>query len=182
MITPPTKIHTNRLLLRMPQPDDAKAIFAKYAQDPEVTKYLIWSPHKNIEVTKEFVNQCIDSWKTGLSFPWVIIQKMEKELIGMFELRIDQSKADFGYVLAKRYWGKGYATEITQSIVDWLKSQDSIQLIWATCDIENGASARVMEKAGLHKTGVLPAYIVHPNISAELRDCYRYVIEKGIDY
>lgn len=182
MIIPPTEITTDRLFLRPPQPEDAFAILTKYAQDPEVVKYLVWKPHKNIETTKAYIHNCLESWETGNSYPWVIINKTDKELIGMFELRISQPKADFGYVLAKSYWRKGFATEVTRSVIDWVKSQDTILMIYAVCDIENGASASVMEKAGLQKTGILPRHIIHPNISSEPRDCFFYCMEKGIDF
>ena len=45
---------------------------------------------------------------------------------------------------------------------------------WATCDVENPASARVMEKAGMIREGVLKRWHVCPTIGYEPRDCYVY--------
>jgi RimJ/RimL family protein N-acetyltransferase len=42
--------------------------------------------------------------------------------------------------------------------------------------VENIASARVMEKAGMAREGLLRRYVVHPNISAEPRDAYLYAV------
>jgi ribosomal-protein-alanine N-acetyltransferase len=46
--------------------------------------------------------------------------------------------------------------------------------VWAVCDVENVASARVLEKAGLLWEGTLRRYILHPNVSPEPRDAHLY--------
>lgn len=40
--------------------------------------------------------------------------------------------------------------------------------------LDNPASARVMEKAGMKFEGLLRRYMVHPNINEEPRDCLMY--------
>ena len=65
-------------------------------------------------------------------------------------------------------------TEALLEVVDWAMRQDSIWRIGAVCDIENPASARVMEKAGLRREGILRRWIIHPNIGSEPRDCFSY--------
>ena len=52
--------------------------------------------------------------------------KDDNELIGMIELRIEPFRADLGYALARAYWGKGFATEMTKAVVQWAISQESI--------------------------------------------------------
>jgi RimJ/RimL family protein N-acetyltransferase len=178
MLKPPEILETPRLLLRLPVLEDAELIFQKYAQDPEITKYLIWRPHENIHITREFIRRCLQCWKHGPSFPWVVLRKNDHELVGMLELRIDRFCADLGYVIAHAYWGKGYATEITKSVLEWAMLQENIYRVWATCDVENLASARVLEKAGMQREGILRRYIVHPNISDEPRDSYCYSVVK----
>ena len=174
MTKPPEILETSRLLLRLPVLDDADAIFQKYAQDREVTKYLVWRPHESIHVTKASVRRFMQCWEDGTSFPWVVVHKNDHALIGMIELRIEPFCADLGYVLAREYWGNGYATEMTKSVVEWALAQENIYRVWATCDVENPASARVLEKAGMQREGVLRRFIVHPNVSAEPRDSYCY--------
>ena len=171
-------IETRRLRLRFPTLDDAEEIFLKYAQDQEVTKYLVWPPHNSIRQTKEFIQSCEQRLENGDAFPRIIEIKSTDELIGMIDLRIDRHRADFGYVIAREYWGKGYATEALKSVVELALSQERIFRVWAVCDVENIASARVMEKAGLEREGILRSYIVHPQISDEPRDCFCYSIVK----
>ena len=45
-------IETPRLILRKARMEDAEPMFRNWANDTEVTKYLTWPPHENIEVTK----------------------------------------------------------------------------------------------------------------------------------
>ena len=56
----------------------------------------------------------------------------------------------------------------------WLESESGIQRIWATCDVENLASARVLEKLGLVREGLLRRLTVRPNISELPRDAWMF--------
>jgi [ribosomal protein S5]-alanine N-acetyltransferase len=78
------------------------------------------------------------------------------------------------YSLARAYWRQGYATEAAGAVVAWAVSNPDIYCVWAVCDVENTASARVLEKLGLTREGVLRRWLRHPNISPEPRDCYVY--------
>ena len=98
--------------------------------------------------------------------------------IGLFEIRLEDFKAELGYGLGKAFWGKGYTTEAARTVVDWALAQPSIYRVWAVCDVDNIGSRRVMEKIGMQREGILRREIIHPNISAEPRDCYLYSIIK----
>lgn len=175
---PPLTFETQRLFLKKPVTEDAALIFKQYAQDPEVTKYVSWQPHQSIEETRKFIQQSISEWTNSSAFPYVLICKENAQLVGMVAIRINNFKADLGYVLAKSEWGKGYMSEAVQVLIDWALKQDEIYRIWAVCDIENPASARVMEKVGMQREGILKRWIILPNISKEPRDCYCYAVSK----
>ncbi|WP_281063347.1 GNAT family N-acetyltransferase [Leptolyngbya sp. Cla-17] len=68
--------------------------------------------------------------------------------------------------------------EAMQVLTNWALGQDEIYGVWAFCDVENAASARVMEKVGMQREGMLKRWFIHPNISKEPRDCYCYAISK----
>ncbi len=175
----PERFDTERLKLRTPVHSDAVPIFEQYAQDTEVTKYLTWQPHKNIDETKQFLQRCVDVWKQGLAFPYSIIRKIDQKFLGMIEMvDVDTNGINIGYVLAKQYWGNGYAAEALKIIIDWGLQQKDIYRIWAVCDVGNPASARVLEKAGMQKEGILRKWIKLVNISQIPRDCHCYSIVK----
>ena len=46
------KLETERLVLRRFTEDDALAMFENRASDSEVTKFLMWQPHSDVEVSK----------------------------------------------------------------------------------------------------------------------------------
>ena len=87
-------------------------------------------------------------------------------------------EVEVGYVLARPYWGKGYMTEVLCAIIEWALAQPDIFRVQAVCDVENIASARVMEKAGMTREGTLRRYVSHPNLSNEPRDAYIYAAVK----
>ena len=172
-------IATARLVLRQPVLADAEAIFASYGQDPEVTRYLVWKPHASLEDSRAFVQSCIDAWAGGVRFPWVITRASDGQLLGMFEARVDGGfKVSVGYVLAREHWGNGYVPEALQAVIDLFWADPAIFRIWAVCDVDNPASARVMEKAGMVREGVQKRSILHPNASNEPRDVYSYALTR----
>jgi RimJ/RimL family protein N-acetyltransferase len=175
---PPEKLETKRLILRLPGIKDAEEIFAQYAQDAEVTKYLTWQPNRTLEETRDFLHLCLAGWEIGKSFQWVIVRKEDNQLLGMAGFRADGHKLELGYVLAKAYWGKGYMTEAVRVLVDWALSRDEIYRVWAVCDAENKASVRVLEKVGMELESVLRRWSIHPNRSDQPRDSYCYAKTK----
>jgi len=53
------------------------------------------------------------------------------------------------YSIYKEFWGNGYATEALRAMVEFGFQVVGLHRIWAGCDIDNAASRRVMEKAGM---------------------------------
>jgi [ribosomal protein S5]-alanine N-acetyltransferase len=171
---PPETFSTTRLLLRPPVRADAEAIFRAYAHDPEVTRYLIWRPHADVETTYAFVDHCLTAWREHTSFSWIITWRTTGQLLGMISLRIKGFEAVLGYGLARAVWGQGIMPEAAHTLVEWALAQPPIYRVWAVCDWENRASARVMEKIGMQCEGLLRRGVLHPNVSDEPRDCWLY--------
>src|SRR5690606_6355662 len=165
---------TARLTLRPPVLEDAQAVLRNYASDPEVTRYLLWRPHVDVAQTKQFIQSCLDRWDSGKELSWIITFHGSNEAIGMISCGPEGHKAVLGYALARSYWGQGIMTEAARCVTDWLRASPKIYRIWATCDVENRASARVMEKIGMECEGVLRRWMVFPNISPEPRDSLMY--------
>jgi [ribosomal protein S5]-alanine N-acetyltransferase len=175
---PPEILESSRLRLRRLVEDDAEAVFAAYAQDPEVTKYLVWRRTGNLEDTRHALRSATEAWDEGKAFNWVVLRKKDDRLLGMVGVRVDGHKVELGYVLAREFWRQGYMTEAVRAVVSWAIKEEDVYRVWAVCDIENLASARVMEKAGMQREGILRRWSMHPNRSEEPRDCYCYAITK----
>jgi len=170
----PEKLQSDRLTFKRPSLDLAQQIFETYATDPAVTKYMSWTPHTDVQQTIVFLESLSNNWDEHREYAWSLFRKSDDQLIGMITLRIDSFQANGGYLLAKPYWGNGYMAEALIEVRDLAFSLPEIQRFQLVCDVENPASARVMEKAGFEKEGVLRKYILHPNISDVPRNCLCY--------
>lgn len=170
----PLEIKTERLLLRPPVAADAGSIFEGYTRDPEVSRYMIWTPHASIETTREFVASCMACWRNQAAFPYVMNLTGSDEAIGMLEARPAGHRVVLGYVLARRHWGIGLMPEALRAFTKLALLDLGFFRVEATCDLANAQSARVLEKAGFIREGRLGRYTVHPNLSAEPRDCWLY--------
>ncbi len=173
-MNPPEVMETERLVLSRPSLADVPSLFATYTQDAEVTRYLTWPPNQSIRQTESFIATCILGWERGERFPWTLRLKGDTPAIGMIELRMHGHKAEVGYVLARPFWGQGIMTEALGRVLEWTRSQSQIYRVWAVCDVENVGSARVLQKVGMQHEGILHRWIIHPNVSAEPRDCHCY--------
>jgi ribosomal-protein-alanine N-acetyltransferase len=168
---------TARLMLRPIAPADAGPIFALYAQDKEVTRFLTWRPHERVEQTHAYVARCREATS---SRTYVMTTQANRTLIGALDLRQSSAwRLGFGYVLARSWWGQGLMTEALTEVAAWALRQPDIWCIGDVCDVENGASARVMEKAGFIREGLLMRWSMHPNISNEPRDCFSFAKVKA---
>jgi len=174
----PERIETERLVLRVPCLNDSLTAFVGWTQDKDVARYLTWRPHQRIEQTQEFIRSCLSAREYETRFPYMIKLKESNEVIGVIDPRIEGPKVGIGYVAARAYWGKGYVPEATRAIIEWAFLQPSIYRVYATTDVKNLASQRVLEKVGMQCEGILRRYIVHPNISDVPRDSYMYAIVK----
>jgi len=176
MIKPPEIIETERLLLRKPSRDDAPAVFEGWAKHPEVTRFLTWFPHTCLEQSYALMQRSITAWDGETHFRYLLEIKGCGSLAGMIELRMEPIKMSFGYTGARDQWGKGYMTEAVCASIQWAFQQPMIHRVYATTDVENVPSRRVMEKAGMQCEGILRKDSIHPNISDLPRDCYIYSI------
>lgn len=170
----PDRFETSRLILRPIEPEDAAAIFAGYAQDPEVVRFLIWRAHRTLADTEAYIAGCLAAPPQS-ERAYVLIGRADARLLGAFALRRPEAyRLDCGYALARSHWGRGLMTEALTAVADWAMREEAIWRIGAVCDVANPASARVMEKAGMQCEGILRRWLVHPNLGPEPRDCFSY--------
>lgn len=161
--------------LRAVQPDDYIAFFEGWGKKPEAAKYLTFKCTGNIGDTKVFIDETVIAWKTLAGrLTYAVCPRESPEIIGAFSAELQETAVNIGYCFTPTVWGKGYATEVTTHMSDFYLSNTSCFRVWAICDVENIASARVLEKSGFTREGLLHRAAIHPNVSSEPRDCYLY--------
>jgi RimJ/RimL family protein N-acetyltransferase len=179
LLRPPESMATARLVLRRPRRTDAEAIFEEYASDPDATRYLLFRPHRDVAETRGFLEARLARWGAGEELVWAVTVKPDDRVVGMIACRCGGHQMDLGYVLSRRLWGRGYMSEAVAAVCEWALRQDGVHRVWAVCDTSNAASARVMEKAGMEREGILRRWLVHPNVSDQPRDCFVYSKIRG---
>jgi RimJ/RimL family protein N-acetyltransferase len=173
----PEIIDTPRLHLRKPVIEDASAVYENYGADPEVTRYLTWRPHESLKDALSALLSRLACWETGTDFSWTITpQNQPGTVMGMISVTPERQswRCSLGYVLARKYWGEGYITETVRAVIRQLFTEPGIFRVWAIVDEENFASARVLEKAGMTREGILHRWSLHPNVSSIPRDCWSF--------
>lgn len=176
---PPETIETDRLILRVPVEADAPAMFARWSSDPEATRFLAWRPHADPGQATGHIERVRTAWASATSFTWFVDERASGEVRGSIAARPGEHGVDLGYVLAREAWGRGYMTEAVAAVTRWWLDA-GVHRVWATCDPENLASARVLEKAGFALEGRLRRWEWRPNVCADApRDalCYGRVAE-----
>lgn len=151
-------IETPRLILRDFAMDDWKPV-QEYASDPQVVKLLAWGPN-SAEQTIDFVRRTIEEArqakrrKFGLA---VTLKEEDGRVIGgaRLDLTARYREADLGYVIHRKFWGKGYATEAARGLLELGFGRLGLHRVVASCSPENPASRRVLEKAGMRHEGHL---------------------------
>jgi len=171
----PHELATKRLQLRRPRADDADAIFHRYAGSPEVTRYMSFPTHRGLEDTRAFLAHANQTWNAGTDVPYLIERRGDGLLLGGTGLEIETPhRYCTGYVLARDAWGQGYATEALAAMLELAFSRPEVRRVYALCDAEHVASARVMEKCGMQREGLLRRHSVLPNLARDPRDMFCY--------
>lgn len=152
MLTPKgtQTLHTARLTLRRFTPDDADAMFQTWANDEEVTRYMMWAPHGLPEATRQLLTHWCAAYEDPNTYNWAI--EYEGALIGNISVtRLHQKCewAELGYCIGRAYWGKGIMSEAAKAVIDFLFSEVGVHRIGISHVVENPASGRVAQKCGL---------------------------------
>lgn len=142
------KLVTDRCILRKVKKDDAEPMFRNWASDPEVTKYLAWASHENIQVTKEIIDNWLLEEKDPKTVRFIITIKGNDEPIGSIDIvRYTDDNPEIGYCLSREYWNRGLMTEACKAFVKYL-FDIGFNKIFINAVVENIASNRVIQKCG----------------------------------
>ncbi len=148
----PVQICTPRLILREFVESDFEAAHA-YGSDAEVVRFMEWGPNTEQE-TRDFIARakarCDQSPRR--EYELAVMRNCDGVLIGGCGLSRDAADPDramLGYCYDRRAWGNGYATEAATAVRRFGYEVLGLREVWAACEVENAASARVLEKLGM---------------------------------
>jgi len=150
-------IETPRLILRRARMEDAQPMFHNWANDPEVTKYLTWPPHGNVETTENVLSGWVKSYEKDDYYHWMIVLKELGEPIGsILASTVGRAEsAHIGYCVGKRWWHQRIMTETLQAVMDYLFDEVGYHRIESMHNPNNPHSGAVMRKCGMQHEGTL---------------------------
>jgi ribosomal-protein-alanine N-acetyltransferase len=146
---------TERLILREVSILDADDLF-EYARLPYIGPNAGWKPHSSIEESINVIHMFIDIKTKGELGVWAIVEKQSRKMVGTIELYnyVPGFKAELGYVLNPRFWGKGLTAEAGREVLKYAFNHLGLKRVEAGAFVSNHQSIRVCEKLGFTCEGV----------------------------
>jgi RimJ/RimL family protein N-acetyltransferase len=146
-------IHTKRLLL-VPLGPQYLISTHEYAGDIDNTNYMVHLPNIDISETKAFLDGVEAEWQKCKPEFYEFAILLDNEHIGAVSIYVnnDNSEGELGWIINKKYWGNGYATEAAKGIMHYAIQELKVRKFIAHCDSQNIISYKVMEKLGMSLT------------------------------
>lgn len=181
------EILTQRLALKEVYERDLEHIHALHSI-PAVDRYNTLGMPEDLSVTRKIVQDWLQEQQATprMHYVFSIVEAASGRFAGMAGLRLGKLHyriAEVWYKLHPDFWGHGYATEVLKALLHLGFEDLDLHRIEAGCAVENIASIKVLEKAGMlreaHKRKLLP-------IRGEWVDNYGYAIleedyRKGVE-
>ncbi len=148
------RLETARLWLRWPRVNDARAI-QTLAGEKAVAMMTARIPHPYPAGEAErFIYSVREGNAEGRQLVLAITAKGSGEFLGMISVEPDDNgRGEIGYWLGRLHWGKGYATEAVQAVVDAAFTWTDTEALKAGVFLANEASRRVLQKSGFQPDG-----------------------------
>jgi RimJ/RimL family protein N-acetyltransferase len=143
-------LETERLMLRAPRLEDAKAV-ALLANDRRIAENTARIPHPYALADAEKFITAANRAEDEIAF----LITREGVVLGGCGLSLTEREApEIGYWLGVPFWGHGYATEAVRAVIDHAFADRDHEVLQAGARVTNPASRRVLEKCGFQWTGV----------------------------
>ena len=147
------ELRTEQLKLRRYCPEDAEALYKDFGRDPAMFRYSGWNPYATPQMAEEAVRRFIESYQDEHFYGWIMdCDDVVFGTIGAYDYKDGQIEVGFSVVRA--CWGRGYATQALQKVLQYLTENEGIPCVTAWCAAENIGSRKVLEKAGMQLVSI----------------------------
>ena len=152
-------IETNRLILREFEDADFSDVH-RYASDLRVVEHLSWGPNSETD-TRNFITKAIHHRQASprREFEFAVVLRATGRIIGGCSLcargQPENATCEIGYCFLHEVWGHGYGAEAVEALVNFGVSETGVHRIFATIDLDNPASTRLVERLGFRREGVM---------------------------
>lgn len=151
------ELHTPRLLLRELSPADLEAVHRLHSL-PEVDEFNTLGIPEAVETTERLLTDWLAQRAATprTAYVFAVQRTADHEFVGLMALTLGKAtfkNAEVWYKLLPAHWGQGLTTEALRALLAFGFNRLRLHRIEAGCAVENPASARVLEKAGMTREG-----------------------------
>lgn len=150
-------IGTARLELRWLTPADVPALFAVFG-DPAVCRYWSRPALPDVAAAAALQREIAACFAERSLFQWGIAERATDVVVGtctLAALSAEHRRAEVGFALARAAWGQGYVREALPALLGFAFDTLGLHRVEADVDPRNARSARVLERAGFRREGLL---------------------------
>lgn len=162
-------LNTERLVLEPLRLKHATEKYVGWLNDPEVYKYLDTRGSQSLDSLKEFINYQI----INQVYIWAIIDNSLDVHIG--NIKIDpinkiHKYGEYGILIGdKNYWGKGYAREASDAVLNYFfKEKDYLRKINLGVIKKNIDATNLYNKLGFKQEGCLKRHVIYDGIEEDV--------------
>jgi len=151
-------LETQRLILRPFTMADAPSMYANWASEPEVTRYLTWPTHTGVDVSEKVLADWLNHYTEPDYYQWAIVPKEIGEPVGGISVvqRNDQVESvHIGYCIGTRWWHKGITGEALGELLRFFFEEVGVNRVDSRHDPRNPHSGMVMAHCGMALEGTM---------------------------
>jgi RimJ/RimL family protein N-acetyltransferase len=147
----------SRIRLRRMDGGDVAALFDIYSHE-EATRFLARPRMRERSEAEEMLARIEAGYADGSNLQLAIERLADHAFLGvclLFNFAPRGARAEIGYILGREHWGRGYMAEALPALVGHAFGALDLHRLEADIDPRNTASARVLERLGFRREGLL---------------------------
>jgi ribosomal-protein-alanine N-acetyltransferase len=152
-----------------------QAAYCALMLDARVAKHLPHAPEDAAAADRQFARAIAEQQRVRRRIFELALMQGD-ELVGAGDLTVTEpGMTNLGYAIARRHWGKGYATELAVALARIAFEELRAPRLYATVSVDNPRSTAVAEKAGLRWEATLRGRV---NARGRSWDMHLYVVDR----
>ena len=166
-------ITTPRVVLRWISEEDIDSLYEIFSS-PQVMRYWSSAPLPDREAAADLQREIAEGNESETMLKWGLALRDSDTVIGtttLFNLSLDNGRAELGYAMAHAHWGKGYMNEALNALLSHAFDVMELRRLEADVDPRNASSIRTLEKLGFQREGFLRE---RWHVNGEIQDAFFY--------
>jgi RimJ/RimL family protein N-acetyltransferase len=164
---------TERLALRWLTSADVPALYEIFS-DPDVTRYWSSAPLPDLVAAEALLTEIHEAFARRTLLQWGIARPADDRVVGtctLAGLTPEHRRAELGFALERRQWGRGYMAEALPAVVGFAFDQLGLHRLEADVDPQNHPSIRALQRLGFRREGYLRERY---HLGGEIQDAILY--------